>query len=151
MKIALIQPDTAWENPKSNISKAGTFIRDAKARGAELALLPEMFSTGFSMKAYSVEGAKRTPEALSAMAKENSIAVIAGVAATNDSMGPPGINKALAFDDSGALVAEYVKMHPFSFAGEDRHYAPGRGPVRPTGRCSGSLQGNLRTPGAGVK
>jgi predicted amidohydrolase len=125
LKLALVQPDTTWESPAGNLEKAAGLIARASAQGAEVAALPEMFTTGFSMNAHSIEGAEARI-ALSSMAKENNINIIAGVAAPVD---VKGLNKALAFDTSGALIAEYAKMHPFSYAGEEKHYTPGQGPV----------------------
>ena len=34
-------------------------------------------------------------------------------------------NTVLVFDPSGTCMARYAKLHPFSYSGEDRHYAPG--------------------------
>ena len=45
MKVSLIQMDPVWENPSKNREKAENLIR--KASGADLIVLPEMFSTGF--------------------------------------------------------------------------------------------------------
>lgn len=125
MRVSLIQTDTQWESPAANIDKARGFISRAASEGAAIAILPEMFSTGFSMKAHSVAGAEAT-EKLSSLASENNISIIAGVAAP---LREKGLNKALVIDKSGELIAQYSKMHPFSFAGEDKHYAAGDGPV----------------------
>ena len=49
MKIALLQTDIAWEDVAENHRRAGRLLAEAAAGGARLAILPEMFSTGFSM------------------------------------------------------------------------------------------------------
>lgn len=121
LRLALIQPDTVWESPARNIEKTSGLIAQASSEGATIAALPEMFTTGFSMNAHSIEGSEARDE-ISALASENSINILAGVAAPS---GERGLNKALAIDQSGGLVAEYSKMHPFSFAGENQHYDPG--------------------------
>ncbi len=36
-----------------------------------------------------------------------------------------GLNQAVAFGPDGAELARYSKIHPFSFAGEERHFARG--------------------------
>jgi predicted amidohydrolase len=128
MNLALIQTDTRWESPASNLEKAAMLIAQASAKGATTVALPEMFNTGFSMRAHSIGEIKELTSGLAAIARDNSTGLIAGVAAPSDISGK-GLNKALAFDASGTLIAEYAKMHPFSFAGEDKHYEPGRGPV----------------------
>lgn len=125
MKLAFVQPDTIWEDPAANLEKATGFISKAAVGGAGLAVLPEMFTTGFSMNAHSIKGAESSHE-IASLASGNRINILAGVAAAS---GGRGLNKALAFDSSGAAVSEYTKMHPFSFAGEHEHYSPGPGPV----------------------
>lgn len=127
MKIALIQMDMGWETPAANMQKARAMISEAALAGADVAALPEMFATGFSMDAHRIKGIGSIPPELSAMAKDNRIALIAGVPA--EGISPRGLNKALAYDSDGTPVAEYTKMHPFSYAGEDKHYAPGSAPV----------------------
>lgn len=128
MRISIIQPDIVWEDPAANIEMASAMVADAAGKGASVAVLPEMFSTGFSMDAHSVPGVEDVPAELARLARENSISIIAGTAAHSRTT-PPGLNRALAYDSSGELIAGYSKMHPFSFAGEDRHYVPGPGPV----------------------
>ena len=51
MEIALLQQDIAWENVSENHRRAARLLEGAASRGARLAILPEMFSTGFSMDA----------------------------------------------------------------------------------------------------
>ncbi|RYY53443.1 MAG: hypothetical protein EOO09_17935, partial [Chitinophagaceae bacterium] len=50
LNITLIQSELAWENKAANLVNFGNRIA-ALAPGAELVVLPEMFSTGFSMRA----------------------------------------------------------------------------------------------------
>ena len=49
MRVALLQMDLAWEDVAENHRRAARLLAQAAAGGARLALLPEMFSTGFSM------------------------------------------------------------------------------------------------------
>ena len=50
LKLALIQMDIRWHDRGSNHLKAGDLISQAVDRGADIVVLPEMFSTGFSME-----------------------------------------------------------------------------------------------------
>ena len=50
MKIALIQIDLVWERPAENHRLAERWIREAAALGARVAILPEMFTCGFSIR-----------------------------------------------------------------------------------------------------
>lgn len=51
LKIALVQADQQWENKKSNYA---VYERLLESVQADLIVLPEMFSTGFSMNAASL-------------------------------------------------------------------------------------------------
>lgn len=48
MKLTLIQPDIVWENKLRNLEKIGEMITTIQS-GTDIVILPEMFSTGFSM------------------------------------------------------------------------------------------------------
>jgi len=49
LRISLVQPDIVWENPLANRSKLDRLLAPLKGT-TDLILLPEMFTTGFSMK-----------------------------------------------------------------------------------------------------
>ena len=49
MRIAAIQHDIVWENPSANYQNIAPMISKASDSGANLVLLSEMYSTGFSM------------------------------------------------------------------------------------------------------
>ncbi len=49
MRIAAVQHDIVWENKDANFERLAPMVAGAAANGAELVLLSETFSTGFSM------------------------------------------------------------------------------------------------------
>ena len=49
MKIAAIQHDVIWESPSANHERLTPMVAQAASGGAELVVLSEMYSTGFSM------------------------------------------------------------------------------------------------------
>ena len=49
LTITLIQPDLVWENKKANLAALAQKIEAIKEK-TEVVILPEMFSTGFSMR-----------------------------------------------------------------------------------------------------
>lgn len=126
MKVALVQLNSAWEDKKANLERAGAFVSKAAGEGCSIVVFPEMFSTGFSMNVAAVaeEGYGETASLLSGLAKKHSINVIAGFAikAPGDEKGR---NMAAVFNKKGLPHATYTKIHPFSFAGEDKHYIAG--------------------------
>ncbi len=129
MKVALIQLDVAWESKDTNLQNAGRLVREASEAGCDIAVLPEMFSTGFSMNVSDIVEEEHGPTAsfLSGLAREHLINIIGGFASRGS--GAKGRNIAHAYGRDGALLASYAKMHPFSFADEDKHYEAGHDTV----------------------
>lgn len=127
MRVALVQTDIVWEDPAANHRRAAVLLDRAAGQGARLAILPEMFSTGFSM---NPERVAQPPGGMSetflrTQAEELSIWIIASVPEIRDGAAR---NTALVVSPAGD-VTRYSKIHPFSFAGEDRRYAAGEGIV----------------------
>ena len=49
LRVAAVQHDIVWEDPETNFQKLRPQIKDAADNGAQLVVLSEMFSTGFTM------------------------------------------------------------------------------------------------------
>ncbi len=60
LNIALLQADLAWENIKKNLKQFEEKIEAVNAE-VDLFILPEMFSTGFSMNAEKLAESKNGP------------------------------------------------------------------------------------------
>jgi predicted amidohydrolase len=104
-------------------------LAERPPRAGALVVLPEMFASGFSMNVARIaqEPSGELSRGLAQMAKDRGIWIVAGVVG-RDSAGR-GRNLARVYSPQGTLVAEYQKMHPFSFSGEHEHYSPGEGPI----------------------
>jgi omega-amidase len=125
LRIALIQMDIAWEDRRANLRKAGAMLREAAALGPDVAVLPEMFSTGFSMDPAAAEDEDgETASFLSELSGGLGINLIAGFAARS-SAGGRGRNIAAVYDREGRLLGTYAKVHLFRPAGEDLCRLPG--------------------------
>jgi predicted amidohydrolase len=126
MELIGLQLDPVWEDPQANGRAVQALATRAAMAPGGLLVLPEMFATGFSMNTDAVAeprgGSAET--CLQTLAREHRVTVIGGVASREH--GRKARNLALAFDETGAEVACYSKLHPFSFAGETQHYEPGR-------------------------
>ena len=128
MRIALVQMDIAWEDvgreppPRS---RAGS--RRRPGDGARLALLPEMFCTGFSMDAERIAQPPGGPTEtfLREAARDLGLWVLASIPEAGEPRRATWRSSPRPTGD----VARYAKIHPFSFAGEDRVYT-GRRPDR---------------------
>ena len=130
MKIALIQMDIQWESKQENYKNAEKFTKLASDEGCDIVVFPEMFNTGFSMNVSSIAEDEdgETASELSRMARQHNINIIAGyvVKAFGEKKGQ---NIAVVYNRNGKPIAKYVKLHPFSFAGEDQYYVAGKDTV----------------------
>jgi predicted amidohydrolase len=129
MQIVAVQPDIVWEDKTANFAGVRAQLAQTMVEPGSLIVLPEMFATGFSMNVAGIAEAEDGPthQFLTELAREHQAAVIGGVV-TRAADGR-GLNQAVAFDPNGELLARYSKIHPFSFAGETKHYVGGDGVV----------------------
>ena len=126
MQALAVQLDIEWENKPANFARVRQLLEAARPQPNSLIVLPEMFSTGFSMNVAAVkEGGDRPAEHfLAEIAKAYRSCVIGGVV----NLGPDGrgVNQALALDPQGQSLARYTKIQPFTLGEEAKHYAAGR-------------------------
>ena len=125
MLVAAIQPDTDWEDPDANFARLWPMLEKAAAAGARLALLPEMFSTGFSM---ATETVAEAPDGASESFVREAAATLGLYVGGSCPIRPPGAarpyNRFVVYGPGGDH-ASYDKIHPFGFGGESEHYASG--------------------------
>ncbi|MGH9440988.1 MAG: carbon-nitrogen family hydrolase [Thermoanaerobaculia bacterium] len=123
MRVALVQFDIAWESVEENHRRVSARLEEAAAGGARLAILPEMFCTGFSMDAARIAQPPHGPTEsfLKGRARDLGLWIIGSIPEAAE---PAPRNTALLVSPDGD-VERYSKIHPFSYAGEHRHYAPG--------------------------
>jgi omega-amidase len=121
LAVTLIQCELAWEDPDANRRQIETLI-SSLAEPTDLIVLPEMFTTGFSMNA--VKNAEQvggeTEHWLQKLAQTYQCAVTGSIAVA----GPSGVYNRLLFatpDD----VQYYDKRHLFRMGGEDQRYLAG--------------------------
>ena len=125
MHVTCVQSDITWEDKAATHAAVRAMLEAAPPPQGSLIVLPEMFSTGFSMNLEAIaEGRQRSTERFMAeLARQYGCGVLGGVVNRNaDGMGR---NEALAIGPEGAELARYHKIHPFSFGREAESYAPG--------------------------
>lgn len=113
MKIALIQMSVTG-NKNANIQTAVEKLREAKRRGADVAVLPEMFCCPYDnacFRAYGEEWNGAAQRALSAAAQELSLIVVGGSIPELD--GGRIYNSSFVYDRDGSLLARHRKAHLF--------------------------------------
>ncbi len=129
MLVACCQLDIAWEDKRKNHARVSALLDAAPLPPGSLLVLPEMFSTGFSMNVERIreEPEHETERFLAGLARERGLTVVAGVV-TEDASGR-GRNEALAIGPDGREIARYCKLHPFTYGGESQHFASGQAVV----------------------
>ncbi|HZZ41453.1 MAG TPA: carbon-nitrogen family hydrolase [Tepidisphaeraceae bacterium] len=120
MRILALQYDIAWENPPANYARVRTMLQSASPTGGELVVLPEMFSTGFSMNVLQPPPDRQF---ISELAREFGVSILAGTIA--EAAGGKRFNQALLISSDGAEAACFNKLHPFSPAGENQYFTAG--------------------------
>jgi predicted amidohydrolase len=124
MRIAAIQHDIVFEDAAATRALVTPMIAQAAAADARVIVLTEMFATGFSMSPERIAEDEGGPseEFLVDQARRHDAWLIASIA----QRGPDGRcrNNAIVAGPDGT-VSRYSKIHPFSYAHEDEHYAAG--------------------------
>lgn len=147
LHFTLIQADLHWEDKTANLAMLEKKILDL-AEKTEVVVLPEMFSTGFSMKpellAETMEG--ETVQWMKRVAAEKRVILtgsviiedtslmenedrVSGTEEASGSEQTPDKNKQyynrLIWMLPNGQYGYYDKRHLFAFAGEDQHYSAG--------------------------
>ena len=121
MKIALIQSHIEWEDKARNLTKLEDVLTSHP--GAELYLLPEMSFTGFSMNtALTADHGTETTDRVRELAVRHHTAIGFG---WTRAAGEKCQNVYTIIGPDGKVITEYVKIHPFSYSGEDRYFTGG--------------------------
>jgi predicted amidohydrolase len=123
--IFCVQFDITWEDKASNYRKVESMLESVSPTPGSLIVLPEMFSTGFSMNlSVTRQGTAREDEAFLAGLARKYGAYVTGGAVSRGS-GAKGRNEATVFNPEGQVVARYAKIHPFSGGGEAEGHEAG--------------------------
>jgi omega-amidase len=122
MKVAVIQSAIVWENPEANRNYFEEKI-NAIEESVNLIVLPEMFTTGFTMEPAQVADPinGKTVLWMQALAKAKNCAITGSVVIVENSI---FYNRMLFVFPSGE-IQHYDKRHLFTLAGEDKVYSRG--------------------------
>ncbi|PZR16245.1 MAG: amidohydrolase [Flavobacterium psychrophilum] len=122
MKVAVIQTSLTWENQQVNCARFEKLIKTHKV-AADIILLPEMFSTGFTMKpeavAETMDG--ETVMWMKKLAAAKNCAIAGSVVITEKGN---YYNRFLFVMPDGEIES-YDKRHLFTLAGENKAYTNG--------------------------
>jgi len=121
LKITIIQPDIIWENIQANLDKYSAIIDGIVS--TDVIVLPEMFTTGFSMKP---ENLKERMDGISVrwmkkMANEKDASVVGSLIIEDEGV---IFNRAVWVFPDGKTEF-YDKRHLFRMGQEHLHYSSG--------------------------
>ena len=123
MKVALIQSLLVWENPQANRNNFEEKI-NAISEIVDLIVLPEMFTTGFTMNpikvAETMQG--KTILWLQSLAKAKNSAITGSLIIKENN----NFYNRLVFVFPSGEMEFYDKRHLFTLAGEDKVYTSGK-------------------------
>ena len=122
MKIALIQTELSWENPNENKALLQEKI-NAISQYVDLIVLPEMFTSGFTMNPKNVAQTMQG-EAISWLketAKDKDCAITGSLVIEENG----NYYNRLVFVFPSGEIQTYDKRHLFTLAGEDKVYTAG--------------------------
>ena len=125
MRIAAIQHDIAWEDGAATRRHLEPMLAGAAAAGARLAVVTEMFATGFSLAADRIAEPEGGPTStwMLEQAERHGLWLYGSVPERSEGGGRPRNVGVLAAPDG--RVHRYAKIHPFTFAGEHEAYEAG--------------------------
>jgi predicted amidohydrolase len=123
MKVALIQSSLTWENPIANRNYFEEKINAINEK-VDLIVLPEMFTTGFTMNpikvAETMQG--KTILWLQSLAKAKNSAITGSLIIKENN----NFYNRLVFVFPSGEIQFYDKRHLFTLAGEDKVYTSGK-------------------------
>lgn len=121
--ICLVQPDPVWEDIGANLEMLEGMLSGVPEK-TDLIVLPETFSTGFTMRAGRFAEDEASGRALRWMQEmsRNKKAVLTGslITRVNDR-----IYNRLYWVSPEGVTGHYDKRHLFRMGREDRHFSPG--------------------------
>ncbi len=121
-KVALIQYPLVWEDPEQNRVNFSQIINKV-SQDTDLMILPEMFSTGFTMTPGNVDDIEgpKTLNWMKDISRSKEIAITGSVSYAENKK----YTNRLFFVGPDGLNLHYDKRHTFTLAGEDKVYKAG--------------------------
>lgn len=123
LRVTLVQQPLAWGDPAANRERFATLLAPLAGR-TDLIVLPETFTTGFSMEVERLAESAGGPtgEWLERLAGELDAAITGSVITAE---GGRYFNRLLWAQPGAAGLRHYDKRHLFRMGREHRHFTPG--------------------------
>lgn len=125
MKIGLAQIDMGFEERERAMALCRGMLAEAGEQGADLVVFPEMTLTGFTLRPEAFGELRQGSESIAffrAEARKNNTAVCFGMPVHENGI---STNHCIVLSKTGEVLADYAKIHPFSYGAEAKHYTGG--------------------------
>ncbi len=129
VRVAAVQHDIVWNDREANFARLGPQVGAAAGAGAALVVLAETFSTGFAVKEPHLgepEGGPSSQFLVEASATHG--VWVGGTCPEIPADAPPDDQRpfnSFVLAGPDGTVHRYRKIHPFTYAGEHRHFRAG--------------------------
>jgi predicted amidohydrolase len=121
LNITYIQTELTWENPKANKAHFEKKLTECPTH-TDVVMLPEMFTTGFSMNAEAhAEKTEQVLEWMKAQSKNHQFAITGSAMVRENGQ----FYNRMFFVEPDGKVTTYDKKHLFTLAKEHLTYTPG--------------------------
>lgn len=122
IRVALFQMDLVWENPDANRKKIADWMVELP-EGVDMVVLPEMFTTGFSLVAEgkAERGGAETLAWMQGLAQKHAVVMVGSVMVEVNGQ---YLNRQWVVDGNGPVM-HYDKRHLFRMAGEHDVFTAG--------------------------
>lgn len=122
LNVSLVQADLVWEDIDSNLVLMDQMLEEVP-EGTDLVVLPETFSTGFTMQSekFAEDGKGKALSWMQKMAREKDLCITGSVIARDKQ----NIHNRLYWVSPQGVEGHYDKRHLFRLGREDEHFIPG--------------------------
>lgn len=122
LTLSLVQTALVWEDKAANLQLLETQLASLRGK-TQVVVLPELFSTGFSMQTQVLAEPMNGPTVqwMRTMAQQYQLIITGSVMIQEEGL---FYNRLIWMLPTGEL-GHYDKRHLFAFAGEDRYYSRG--------------------------
>ena len=123
LRVTIVQADLIWEDVQANLAHLDQLLEGLSGK-TDLLILPEMFTTGFTMHPAALAEPLHGPtfQWMAAFAKKTETAITGSMICRESD----AYYNRLLFIRPDGTFAQYDKRHLFTLAGEDKAYEPGQ-------------------------
>jgi predicted amidohydrolase len=129
VRIAAVQHDIAWNDREANFAHLAPLVAAAAGSGAGVVLLSETFSTGFAVEEPGLGEPEGGPSSTFLVEQAAAHGVWVGGSCPEIPVDAPADDQrpcnSFVLAGPDGTTHRYRKIHPFTYAGEEKHFRAG--------------------------